>query len=54
MPGNWIADLRKVGFIALSLLWGWGIDGDRPDRADVLGAVIALVGVCVIFYWPRR
>ncbi len=40
-------------FIALSLLWGWAIDGDRPDRADVLGASIALVGVCLMIYWPR-
>jgi small multidrug resistance family-3 protein len=41
-------------FIVLSLLWGWGIDGDRPDRADVTGACIALVGVCVMMYWRRR
>jgi small multidrug resistance family-3 protein len=40
-------------FIVLSLLWGWGFDGNRPDRADVLGATIALVGVCVMMYWPR-
>jgi small multidrug resistance family-3 protein len=40
-------------FIALSLLWGWAIDGDRPDRADMLGASIALVGVCLMIYWPR-
>ena len=29
-------------------------DGDRPDRADVTGACIALVGVCVMMYWRRR
>ena len=40
-------------FIMLSLLWGWQVDGDVPDRADVIGAVIALTGVCVIMYWPR-
>jgi len=40
-------------FIALSLLWGWVIDGDRPDRADVCGAAIALLGVCLMMYWPR-
>lgn len=40
-------------FIVLSLLWGWGIDGGRPDRADVVGASIALVGVVVMMYWPR-
>lgn len=40
-------------FICLSLLWGWYFDGNRPDRADVIGCLIALVGVCVIMYWPR-
>lgn len=40
-------------FIVLSLLWGWYFDGDRPDRLDVIGAAIALVGVCVMMYWPR-
>jgi small multidrug resistance family-3 protein len=40
-------------FIFLSLLWGWGIDGNVPDRFDVFGAVISLLGVCVIMYWPR-
>jgi small multidrug resistance family-3 protein len=40
-------------FIALSLLWGWAFDGNRPDRADVLGAVVALAGVSIMMYWPR-
>jgi small multidrug resistance family-3 protein len=40
-------------FIVLSLLWGWKVDGDRPDAADVVGAAIALVGVSVMMYWPR-
>ena len=40
-------------FIALALLWGWGIDKQPPDRYDVLGAALALVGVAVIMYWPR-
>ncbi len=41
-------------FIALSLLWGWAFDGTRPDRVDVLGALIALAGVSIMMYWPRR
>jgi small multidrug resistance family-3 protein len=41
-------------FIVLALLWGWGFDGDRPDRFDALGAAIALAGVCVMYYAPRR
>ena len=40
-------------FIFLSLLWGWGLDGDRPDIGDVIGSVIALVGVLVLLFWPR-
>lgn len=40
-------------FIVLSLLWGWRIDGNVPDRADVVGAAIALTGVCVMMYCPR-
>ena len=40
-------------FVVLSLLWGWWIDGHRPDAPDVAGALICLVGVGVIMYWPR-
>lgn len=40
-------------FVVLSLLWGWWIDGQSPDRWDLLGAVIAMVGVLIIFYAPR-
>lgn len=40
-------------FIVLSLLWGWRVDGVAPDRLDLLGGLIALLGVAVIMYWPR-
>jgi small multidrug resistance family-3 protein len=40
-------------FIVLSLLWGWKIDGVSPDMPDVIGGLIALLGVFVIMYWPR-
>ena len=40
-------------FIVLSLLWGWNVDGVRPDRFDAVGAAIALAGVLVMMYWPR-
>lgn len=40
-------------FIVLSILWGRVIDGWRPDRYDLLGAAIALVGVAIII-WGRR
>lgn len=41
-------------FIVLSLIWGWKVDGVRPDRFDVIGSLIALIGVGLIMYWPRR
>lgn len=41
-------------FIVLSILWGWGVDKRAPDEFDVIGGLIALLGVFVIMYWPRR
>ncbi|MDH6116123.1 YnfA family protein [Kitasatospora sp. GAS204B] len=41
-------------FVAGSLLWGVLVDGFRPTRYDLLGAVICLVGVGVIMAGPRR
>lgn len=40
-------------FVAGSLTWGAVVDGFRPDRYDVGGALICLVGVAVIMYSPR-
>ena len=40
-------------FVVLSLLWGWWLDGTRPDRFDVLGAVVVSIGVGIIFFAPR-
>ena len=40
-------------FVAGSLAWGMALDGFRPDRYDVTGALLCLVGVGVIMYAPR-
>ena len=40
-------------FVAGSLVWGMVADGYRPDRWDVIGALICLAGVAVIMYVPR-
>lgn len=37
-------------FIVGSLLWGVAFDGFQPDRADLAGAAICLLGVSVIMY----
>ncbi len=40
-------------FVAGSLAWGVAVDKFRPDRSDMAGAVICLIGVAVIMYGPR-
>ena len=40
-------------FVAGSLVWGVVVDRFRPDRYDVGGALLCLVGVAVIMYAPR-
>jgi small multidrug resistance family-3 protein len=40
-------------FVAGSLGWGMVFDKFRPDRYDIIGAAICLVGVAVIMYAPR-
>lgn len=41
-------------FVALSLLWGWRVDKVAPDRFDILGGFVALLGVVIIMYTPRN
>jgi small multidrug resistance family-3 protein len=40
-------------FVAGSLAWGMVVDGFRPDRFDVAGSLVCLVGVALIMYAPR-
>ena len=40
-------------FVAGSLAWGVVIDGFKPDRYDLSGAAVCLMGVAVIMYAPR-
>ncbi|MFF5056284.1 YnfA family protein [Micromonospora sp. NPDC000663] len=40
-------------FVAGSLGWAMVVDGFRPDRWDVAGAALCLLGVGVIMYAPR-
>lgn len=40
-------------YIAMSILWLWLAEGQRPDRWDVAGAFICLVGSAVILLPPR-
>jgi small multidrug resistance family-3 protein len=40
-------------FVVLSVVWGWSVDRVAPDRYDLIGALMCVVGVAVIMYAPR-
>ena len=40
-------------YIVASLLWLWAVDNVRPDRWDVTGALVCLVGAAIILLGPR-
>ena len=40
-------------YIVASLLWLWIVEGIRPDRWDIVGAVVCLLGAAVILWGPR-
>ena len=41
-------------FIVLALVWAWKVDNFKPNKYDILGAAIALIGACIIIYMPRK
>lgn len=55
-PANFARTYAAYGgfFIVLSLLWAYKFDNFRPDKYDIIGASVALIGVCIIFYTPRH
>jgi small multidrug resistance family-3 protein len=40
-------------YIAASLLWLWAVEGVRPDRWDLTGAALCLLGAVTILLGPR-
>ncbi len=40
-------------YIASALVWLWAVEGVRPDRWDLIGVCICLVGAGVILFGPR-
>jgi small multidrug resistance family-3 protein len=41
-------------FIVMALMWGFIFEDVVPDFYDILGAFIAIVGVIIIYYTPRK
>jgi small multidrug resistance family-3 protein len=40
-------------YIAVSVLWLWGIEGVRPDKWDLNGTAVCLIGAAVMLLGPR-
>lgn len=40
-------------YVAASLVWLWRVEGLRPDRWDLLGASLCLLGTAIIVLGPR-
>lgn len=40
-------------YVAASLVWLWVIEGIRPDRYDLLGTTVCLIGTAIILFGPR-
>ena len=40
-------------FIISSILWGMFVDKKRPDKFEIIGSMVAVLGAVIIFYAPR-
>jgi small multidrug resistance family-3 protein len=40
-------------FIVMAIIWGLIIDKKRPDRFEIIGGTVVLIGALIIFYAPR-
>jgi small multidrug resistance family-3 protein len=40
-------------YIAASIGWLWAVDGVRPDRRDLIGSVVCIIGTGIILWGPR-
>lgn len=41
-------------YVATALGWMWLVERQRPDRWDLVGATVAIVGMSIIAFAPRR
>ena len=41
-------------FIVMALLWAWKIDNFKPDKYDIIGSLVSLIGIAIILFMPRK
>jgi small multidrug resistance family-3 protein len=40
-------------FIVSAIIWGRIVDKKNPDRYEIIGSIVAVIGAIVVFYAPR-
>ena len=40
-------------YIVAAIAWLWAVEGAKPDRWDVIGAIVCLSGAAIILFGPR-
>jgi small multidrug resistance family-3 protein len=40
-------------YIVSAILWLWAVEGARPDRWDLIGGTVCLLGAAIILWGPR-
>ncbi len=40
-------------FIISSVIWGRIVDKKKPDRYEIIGSIVVVIGAVIIFYAPR-
>ena len=54
-PSNFGRAYEALGgiFVVSAIIWGLVIDKKRPDRFEIIGGLIVLLGASIMFYYPR-
>jgi drug/metabolite transporter superfamily protein YnfA len=53
MGFGWVYAAYGGVFMLMALIWTWQVDGFKPDKYDIIGALGALAGACIIIFTPR-
>jgi small multidrug resistance family-3 protein len=40
-------------YVASAVVWGWLVEKNPPDRWDLIGAAVCLIGMAIITFGPR-
>jgi small multidrug resistance family-3 protein len=41
-------------YVSIAVVWTWLVERRAPDRWDLIGAAVALVGMAIIAFGPRK